>query len=313
MKTEYWCWLLSVRCWLMQTLESLQRDMDTAGDLQSIVRTMKVLAAVSIRQYERALEALVDYQLTVDLGLQVVLKGQSMPPSKKQSPVTGVIVLGSDHGLCGRYNESIAAFALAALDGNPQRRILTVGTRVEAALKTMGQDVEALFFVPGSVAGITQTVRQLLLHIDSWQQQGIERVLLFHNTHQKRTGYSAQIRPLLPIDFDSFSPLNVKPWPSNSLPQFSQDSETLLSSLIRQHLFIQLFSACAESLAGEHASRLVSMQVAEKNIKERLETLTAAHRLQRQNQITEELLDVVAGFEALDEDKKCGSGYPAAN
>ncbi|MDP3877934.1 MAG: F0F1 ATP synthase subunit gamma [Methylobacter sp.] len=298
----------------MQTLESLQRDMDTADDLQSIVRTMKVLAAVSIRQYERALEALVDYQLTVDLGLQVVLKGRSMPPSKKQSPVTGVIVLGSDHGLCGRYNESIAAFALAALDCDPlQRRILVVGARVEAALKAMGQDVEALFFVPGSVAGITQTVRQLLLHIDSWQQQDIERVLLFHNTHQQRTGYSAQTRPLLPIDFDSFSRLKAKPWPSKSLPQFSQDSETLLSSLIRQHLFIQLFSACAESLAGEHASRLVSMQVAEKNIKERLETLTAAHRLQRQNQITEELLDVVAGFEALNEDRKGGSGHPAAN
>ncbi|MDP2098755.1 MAG: F0F1 ATP synthase subunit gamma [Methylobacter sp.] len=292
----------------MQTLESLQRDMDTAGDLQSIVRTMKVLAAVSIRQYERALEALVDYQLTVDLGLQVVLKGRSMPPSKKQSPVTGVIVLGSDHGLCGRYNESIAAFALAALECDPlQRRILVVGARVEAALKAMGQDVEALFLVPGSVAGITQTVRQLLLHIDSWQQQGIERVLLFHNSHQQRTAYSPQMRPLLPIDFDNFSQLKAKPWPSNALPQFSQDSETLLSSLIRQHLFIQLFSACAESLAGEHASRLVSMQVAEKNIKERLETLTAAHRLQRQNQITEELLDVVAGFEALNEDKKGGS------
>lgn len=298
----------------MQTLESLQRDMDTAGDLQSIVRTMKVLAAVSIRQYERALEALVDYQLTVDLGLQVVLKGRSMPPSKKQSPVTGVIVFGSDHGLCGRYNESIAAFALAALECDPlQRRILVVGARVEAALKAMGQDIEALFLVPGSVAGITQTVRQLLLHIDSWQQQGIERVLLFHNTHQQRTAYSPQMRPLLPVNLDNFSQLKAKPWPSNSLPQFSQDSETLLSSLIRQHLFIQLFSACAESLAGEHASRLVSMQVAEKNIKERLEALTAAHRLQRQNQITEELLDVVAGFEALNEDRKGGSGHPAAN
>ncbi|MFU8789477.1 MAG: F0F1 ATP synthase subunit gamma [Methylobacter sp.] len=95
------------------------------------------------------------------------------------------------------------------------------------------------------------------------------------------------------------------------MAQFSQDSETLLSSLIQQHLFIQLFSACAESLAGEHASRLASMQVAEKNIKERLEALTAAHRLQRQNQITEELLDVVAGFEALAGDAQVCSSRDA--
>ncbi len=80
-------------------------------------------------------------------------------------------------------------------------------------------------------------------------------------------------------------------------------AEKLLSSLIRQQLFIKLFNACAESLAGEHASRLMSMQVAEKNIQERLESLTASYRQQRQGQITEELLDVVSGFEALQDER----------
>jgi len=75
--------------------------------------------------------------------------------------------------------------------------------------------------------------------------------------------------------------------------------ETLLSSLIRQYLFISIFQACAESLASEHASRLLSMQIAEKSIKGRIEDLRAEFRQQRQNSITEELLDVVAGFEVL--------------
>ena len=97
----------------------------------------------------------------------------------------------------------------------------------------------------------------------------------------------------------NFNYKREKPWTSRSLPQFSLPAEKLLSSLVRQQMFIKLFSACAESLAGEHASRLMSMQVAEKNIQERLETLTANYRQQRQGQITEELLDVVSGFEAL--------------
>ena len=83
------------------------------------------------------------------------------------------------------------------------------------------------------------------------------------------------------------------------MTSFTLPAEELLSALIREHLFIRLFSACTESLAGEHASRLMSMQVAEKNIQQRLESLTAIYRQQRQNQITEELLDVVSGFEAL--------------
>jgi len=291
----------------MQTLEALQRDINAATDLQSIVRTMKVLAAVSIRQYERALESLTDYNRTVEMGLQVVLHNHQTTAAclhQNQLPWTGAIVFGSDHGLCGRYNESIAAFALEKLDkiehDRQNRRILAVGARVDAALRERGQNVEETFFVPGSVAGITATVQKMLLQIDNWQVEGVERVLLFHNAHQQRTTYSAQLKKLLPLDLCRFNHTHTKPWPSKSLPLFTMASEKLLSALIRQHLFIVLYSACAESLAGEHASRLVSMQVAEKNIKERLESLTATFRQQRQNQITEELLDVVSGFEALE-------------
>ncbi|WAK03937.1 F0F1 ATP synthase subunit gamma [Methylobacter sp. YRD-M1] len=285
----------------MKTLEALQRDMDTATDLQSIVRTMKVLAAVSIRQYEKALVSLADYNRTVELGLQAVLRRHRVvAPGRGQKPLqTGAIIFGSDHGLCGRYNESIVTHAMKELDNAGGRRILAVGSRIEASLHARGQEVEARFFVPGSVAGMTPLVQNMLLHIDNWQREGIERVLLFNNVHEQRTAYRARVRALLPVDLSLFNRTGGRSWPSRSLPLATMDSEKLLRSLIRQHLFIALFSACAESLAGEHASRLISMQVAEKNIQQRLESLTATYRQQRQNQITEELLDVVSGFEAL--------------
>ena len=290
----------------MKTLEALQRDMATTADLQSIVRTMKVLAAVSIRQYERAQESLQHYTQTVEMGLQVVLQNQSVSIEKIQKqvqPPVGAIIFGSDHGLCGRYNESIAKFAMQQLDKtNPSvdsRRILVVGARIEASLHEMGQAVEECFFVPGTVGNITGTVQNILLKIDNWQLEGVQRVMLFHHARQQRSNYPPQAGQLLPIDLNGFNHKQAKPWPSRSLPQFSLPAEKLLSSLVRQHLFIQLFNACAESLAGEHASRLMSMQVAEKNIKQRLESLTGIYRQQRQGQITEELLDVVSGFEAL--------------
>jgi F-type H+-transporting ATPase subunit gamma len=69
--------------------------------------------------------------------------------------------------------------------------------------------------------------------------------------------------------------------------------------LIRQYLFAVLYRALAESLASENAARLASMQAAEKNIEERSDELTARYHRRRQNAITEELLDVTAGFEVL--------------
>ena len=75
--------------------------------------------------------------------------------------------------------------------------------------------------------------------------------------------------------------------------------ERLASALFRQYFFVSLYRACAESLASENASRLASMQIAEKNIAERLGELQAEFNHQRQSGITEELLDIVSGFEAL--------------
>ncbi len=290
----------------MKTLEALQRDMDTSADLQAIVRTMKVLAAVSIRQYERAQESLQHYNKSVEMGLQVVLRQhQAQVPKmqKKAQPLLGAVIFGSDHGLCGRYNESIAEYAINELDkinhNQDSRRLLVVGSRVEASLHELGQVVEDCLLVPGTVDTITGTVQEILLKIDRWQQSGVEQIMLFHHARQQKGSYPPQARQLLPFDLNNFNDKGKKPWSSRSLPQFSLSAEKLLSSLIQQQLFIKLFNACAESLAGEHASRLMSMQVAEKNIQERLETLTANYRQQRQGQITEELLDVVSGFEAL--------------
>ena len=77
----------------------------------------------------------------------------------------------------------------------------------------------------------------------------------------------------------------------------------MFSSLIREYLFVSLFRAFAESLASENASRLASMQGAEKNIEEMLAELNSSFHQRRQMSITEELLDIVVGFEALQEKK----------
>jgi F-type H+-transporting ATPase subunit gamma len=93
-----------------------------------------------------------------------------------------------------------------------------------------------------------------------------------------------------------------KKWESKSLPIFRMDTDKIFSSLIREYLFVSLYRAFAESLASENASRLASMQNAEKNIEEQLQDLHVQFHRKRQMTITEELLDIVAGFEAMQEE-----------
>ncbi len=76
-------------------------------------------------------------------------------------------------------------------------------------------------------------------------------------------------------------------------------SRQLWQSIVRRHLFVSLFQACAESLASENAARLSAMQAAERHIRDRLTELNHDDQRLRQESITAELLDVIAGFEAL--------------
>jgi F-type H+-transporting ATPase subunit gamma len=205
--------------------------------------------------------------------------------------------------MCGPLNEQIAVHAVHALQqvGVPPRdyRLATVGTRIEARLKEAGQPMAACFAVPDSIAALTPRVQDLLLHIEAWHaQHHLDHVYLFYSRHLSSVAYQPHTVHLLPVDQTWLQGIRQHAWPSQVLPTFTMDRERLFSALIRQYLFISLYQALAESLASEHASRLAAMQHADRNIQERLEELRAQFR-QRQLAITTELLDIVAGFEAL--------------
>ena len=291
----------------MQTLEALKRKIESAKDLQAIVKTMKALAAVSIRQYEKAVVSLTEYNRTLDMGIQIVLKhNPSGLAGLKPFPTNrlGIVVFGSDQGMCGQFNERIATFALEQINQQPiplnRRMVLVMGTRLASRLEEAGQPIEVCFAVPGSVTGITPIVQEIVLELEKWRQvRQIDQIWVFHNRPLSGATYSPHKLQLLPIDLAQLRHLQQTQWPSRTLPTFTMNQEHLISALFRQYFFVSLYRSCAESLASENASRLASMQIAEKNIEERLAELQAEFNNQRQTAITEELLDIVAGFEAL--------------
>jgi F-type H+-transporting ATPase subunit gamma len=293
----------------METLEHLRRQLDSVDDLRGIVRTMKALSAASIRQYEQAAAALAGYHRTVQRGLYVVFNAG--PPglalrTKGGPHRVAAVVFGSDHGLCGRFNEEIAQHAahhVRSLRSQAEdRAILAVGARVAVSLGHEGQTLDDTLLVPSAAAQITGTVQRVLLQIDDWTERaGVGEVHLSYNRRARGKGYRPTAVRLLPVDLERLRALGETRWPSRSLPTFTMDREVLLSRLLRQYLFVSVFRACAESLASEHASRLTAMQSAERNLDERLEEVTMRFRRARQNAITSELLDVVSGFEAATE------------
>lgn len=291
---------------MTQTLEALTRRIRTTEDLKSIVRTMKALSAASIQTYERAASAVAEYQLTIELGLQVALRARPFPaidPDEERGPAAA-IVFGSDHGLCGRFNDQVVDFAIRRVGDRgidvATCRWLAVGLQATARLDARGVAIARARSLPGSVDGLTDAAAGILTELERWRaDHEVARVLLFHNGHEGRTSPEPRERRLLPLDRGYLRALRHRPWRSRSLPAFTMDPAVLLSRLVRQHLFVTVYRAGAESMAAEHATRLATMQTAERNIAERLDDMTAEARRERQSAITSELLDVIAGYEAV--------------
>ncbi|MGA7953836.1 MAG: F0F1 ATP synthase subunit gamma [Gloeobacterales cyanobacterium] len=298
----------------MPSLEFLQRQISTIQDLQSVVKTMKVLSAASIRQYERAIESLAEYSRTIDLGLQVLLGEYARTgegnlrtltsPIHASSKQIGVIIFGSDQGMCGQFNEQISRYAIAQFQTQPLSNqtpvIVVVGARVMTAIATAEYPVETSFSMPTSLSGITPIVQELLLLIESWQmQQRLDQVILLYNQLQSNAAVTPHTLHLLPIDLTWLQQFQTLAWQSQTVPMFTMDWRPLFSALIRQYLFISLYRALVESLASETFSRLTSMQLAEQNINNRLVELNTQFQHQRQTSITEEILEIVSGFEVL--------------
>ena len=292
----------------MQTAEALKRKIQSAQDLLGVVKTMKALAAVSIRQYQRAVESLADYNRTVEMGLQIVLKEslEATAASRSQSMRLGAVVFGTDQGLCGQLNNTIVSHALEEMDktGIPkeERIIIAVGVRTADILEDSGQKVFEILTTPGSTAGITSMVQDITLLLENWRFKiAVERMHLYYSEYVSGAIYRPRTLKLIPVDHQWLVGLRREKWASRTLPTFTMDWDRIFRALIREYLFVSIYRAFANSLASENASRLAAMQSAEKNIEERLEELSVHFHRQRQMTITEELLDIVAGFEVLKE------------
>ncbi len=291
----------------MRTIEELQRQIGATRDMESVVRTMKSMAAVNIRQYEQAARSLTGYVQTVRLGLRALLRNH--PRTRihaRRAPLTRVaaILFGTDQGMCGPLNEQVVDHGLTILNeldvAADRRFLIVVGERAAGLLPPGAAAKVELHRAPGSLSGAGFLVGDLLPRMDDFmgREPGAHLYLFYSRQTSAASGAPADAHPL-PVDRAWLDRLQDEPWPGRSLPLFTMAPDRLFSSLIRQYLFAAVMGALVDTMASENANRLAAMQGAEKNIGRRLDELSATFHQRRQMRITEELLDIVSGFEAL--------------
>lgn len=286
---------------MAQTLEHLSRKNDTLTSIRGIVHTMKTLSAINAAPYEQAAQSIESYHQTILQGLASFVYrtgGVSVLSEAVQPNTQLLVVFGSDHGLCGNYNELLANKMVEYSEAVPmaKQHILCIGSRMGNALLEQALTPDVVLMPPASADGVGRLAGDIVTRIerlDSGQAlTNLAVTLVF--TQRQEHGYQETVtRNLLPLDKSLLQPEQL--WPSRSLPDYTMNSEALLAALIRNHVFASVFRASAEAMVTENATRLSLMQQAEQSVDEQLEAVQQELSSVRQDEITNELMDIVIG------------------
>ena len=286
---------------MAQTLEHLSRKNATLTSIRSIVHTMKTLSAINAAPYEHAAQSIEAYHETLLQGLAAFVYrsgGISLLSEAAQPSTRLLVVFCSDHGLCGNYNELLANSVSQYNRSQPiaKQHILCIGSRMANALLEQELTPDVVLLPPASADGIGRLAGDIVTRIERLGrgQPLAQLAVTLVFTQRAEQGYQeSATRALLPLDKRLLQP--VQRWQSRSLPDYSMNAEALLASLIRNHVFASVFRASAEAMVTENATRLALMQQAEQSVDEQLQEVKQDMSNVRQDEITNELMDIVIG------------------
>ncbi len=291
---------------MTETLQDMNRRIESARELHTVTRTMRGLAAVNLRGYELAAEATDAYEAIIEDGLQIALReGRIDRLPKETSPAdapTAMIVFGSNQGLCGPINRHVAVHAAARAKTVPTLALVAaVGGRLAAELDLAGLTPDTGWDLPATIEAIPSRAEHLVGQAERWKgARDVRRVLLvFPHFRGRGRGYEPVTLQILPTDRDWLEWLAIRTWPSPVLPTFAMPWDELVTALLHQALFVRLHRSFAQTMASVASSRLSAMDNAQRNIEDRLSSLHLRYHQLRHSEITKELLDVVSGFELL--------------
>lgn len=275
----------------MEQMARLKARIESLNDLQNIIHAIRGIAATRVQEAQKALSGVRNY---VDIVENAIGEAASLTKHISDLPVqdqftirSALIVIGSEQGFVGSYNETLLEEARATL-GKTQK-LGIVGQRAVATAQESGMTIDWHFPMAAYVPNVATVARRI-----SQQISAVDHAVILYAHYEQAGRYTIQKRTVLPLD-----PALLVGVERQSHPLHNLSPIQLLQSLATEYLFAELTRAITEALASENGARLSIMQGADKNIGDKLDGLTREERIVRQEAVTVELLDILTGAEAV--------------
>ncbi len=292
----------------MATVKDLRDRIRSLKNTQQITKAMKQVAAAKIRRAELAQKRARPYaeslaEMLADLIAAVhSVDHPFMKPGSEGAPA-GVILITADKGLAGAFNSNAIAAAESFARRQDGVKFYTIGTKARNAVRRFGMP-DHLTWLLGAPSKI-ETAREVArAATDDFDRGEISEIVLVSQKLISMLSQRPQTRKLVPIlteDLASLRDGDRRETPSSTpgAIEFSPSPEFVLSRLLPKYLEFTIYSAMLETDAAFFAAQLVAMTNATDNASKLIDELTIQMNNARQAAITTELLEIVAGAEAL--------------
>jgi len=294
----------------MASAREMRLRIKSVKNISQVTRALEAVSAAKVRKAVQALSATRSYATK---AWQVLLHITNQPGGISLHPLLTaranpqnalVIVMTADRGLAGAYNTNVIRYVMQRFDKyHLPVRYITVGRKGRDLLMRMHKPVIADFSNLPSTPKFGAVSAVGRLAVDEFIKGDVDEVFLIYTDFINMARQVTNVKKLLPLELsdaegrvENFGEHHTG---AAAAYEFEPDQKDILDEMIPRFTALQIYQAVLESQASEHAARMVAMRNATDNAKELVGALQLAYNKVRQQAITNDILDIVGGAEAL--------------
>jgi F-type H+-transporting ATPase subunit gamma len=292
------------------TVQDLKRRLRSVRNTSKITKAMELVAAAKLRRAETRIEALRPYaermrELMIGTARATPARGFSLLEARESVQSVAILPLTGDRGLAGAFNAQIIRRALQLerelrAEGADIRWVV-VGKKGRSTLRFRRYAIEQAWvdFTDRPVYADAVAISKKLA--DLFVDREVDRVIVVYNHYVSPLTQTVSVEDVLPIPRTLLEEEEKSAYEIALEGDFiyEPEPEEILARLLPTYLETTVYRALLESAASEHGARMTAMRNASKNAGDLIDRLTLDMNRARQSEITQEILEVVAGADAL--------------
>jgi F-type H+-transporting ATPase subunit gamma len=293
----------------MASAREMRLRIKSVKNISQVTRALETVSASKVRKAINAVTATRSYATKAWQVLKHVAEQPGRdslhPLLAKRNSVnnTLVVVITGDRGLAGAYNSNVIRFTAQRFDPNPAPvKYIAVGRKGRDLLVRRRKQVIADFSNLPAAPTFMDVSAIGRLAVDEFLKGNVDEVYLVYTDFVNMGRQIATVKKLLPLELGGEGRVeeyeNKSGGPAAAY-EYEPDQKEILDEIIPRFTALQVYQAVLESQASEHAARMIAMRNATDNAKELISALQLAYNKVRQQGITNDILDIVGGAEAL--------------